>query len=256
MKNSIIIVGMGELGSVFARGFLKLGYSVQAITRKTSMVEIAKKIPKPTAVLIAVGEADIHRVMQNIPNFWRQYTILIQNELLPKDWLNAGLNEPTVISIWFEKKKGIDIKIITTSPVFGKHSQLVVDALDTLDLPAKKLDNLEQLKYELVRKNCYILTTNIAGLEVGGNVKELAENHNQLMLAVANDVLDIQDSLTLITNEREKIIKGMLESFAGDPEHNCMGRSASARLNRALNIAKAAGLSVKKLNEIADKHLK
>jgi hypothetical protein len=51
--------------------------------------------------------------------------------------------------------------------------------------------------------------------------------------------------------DRDQLIKGMLVAFDGDPEHNCMGRSAPARLERALRIADEAGLAVMKLREIS-----
>ncbi len=37
MNQAVIIVGVGELGSVFARGFLRLGYPVYPVTRKISI---------------------------------------------------------------------------------------------------------------------------------------------------------------------------------------------------------------------------
>jgi len=43
----------------------------------------------------------------------------------------------------------------------------------------------------------------------------------------------------------------MLEAFDGDPEHGCTGRSAPARLARAIRQADAAGLAVPRLREIA-----
>ena len=253
MKKSIIVIGMGELGSVFARGFLKLGYPVQGVTRDMSIEKVSQQIPNPTAVLITVGESDIQQTIKSIPKTWQDNVILMQNELLPRDWTNSNLIAPTVISVWFEKKKGMDSKVVISSPVFGQHSQLISDSLHSLDLPTRQLDSAEQLNYELVRKNCYILTSNIAGLEVGGNVAELAENHPQVMLDVVNDILDIQDYLTDSKNDREKLIQGMLEAFKGDPEHKCMGRSAPIRLDRALQIAKQANLSVNKLNEIKNR---
>ncbi|MDX1795936.1 MAG: hypothetical protein R3219_04340 [Hydrogenovibrio sp.] len=254
MQNPIIVIGMGELGSVFARGFLKLGYPVQAVTRNMEMSKMAETYPNPTAVLIAVGEADIHQTIADCPKAWSENAILLQNELLPRDWKDSGLQDPTVISVWFEKKKGMDSKVVLPSPVYGKHSKLIFDALSTLDLPCVRLDTQDELAYELVRKNLYILTTNIAGLEVGGNVAELAKNHAEVMQAVANDVLDIQDWLTGQKNDREKLMTGMLEAFEGDPQHGCMGRSAPARLARALSFADEAGLAVNKLREISANH--
>jgi len=254
MENPIIVIGMGELGSVFARGFLKLGYPVQGINRTMSMQKMAEKIPNPTAVLIAVGESDIHQTLADCPAAWQQDVILLQNELLPRDWQAANISDPTVISVWFEKKKGMDTKVVIPSPVYGKHARLIFDALSTLDLPVLQLDSAEELEYELVRKNLYIVTTNVAGLEVGGVVSELSMNHADVMNAVASDVLDVQDWLTGTTNNREKLINGMLDAFLGDPQHKCMGRSAPARLARAIEFADQAGLEVTKLREIQKKH--
>ena len=252
MKDPIIVIGLGELGSVFARGFLKLGYPVQGINRTMSMQTVTQEVPNPTAVLVSVGEADLNNVLANLPNEWKDNVILLQNELLPRDWKAANIDDPTVISVWFEKKKGMDSKVVIPSPVYGKHAKLVSYALASLDLPSFILDSSEALNYELVRKNLYILTTNIAGLEVGGNVEQLAKSHPEVMQAVANDVLDIQDWLTGQTNDRARLMEGLLEAFNGDPQHGCMGRSAPARLARAIDFADQAKLSVPKLREIAN----
>jgi len=254
MKKPIIVVGMGELGSVLARGFLKLGYPVQAVTREMNMVQIAENYPDPHAVLIAVGEGDIHQVMQDIPHPWQKDSILLQNELLPRDWKETDLLEPTVISVWFEKKKGMDSKVVLPSPVYGKHARLVFDALAKLDLPSYIVDTQEELEYELVRKNLYILTTNIAGLECGGNVMHLKENHPELLQDVVKDVLTLQSSLVGHELDSDKLMEGMLEAFSGDPEHGCMGRSAPIRLARALNIAHDLGIELPTLQKIQNKH--
>ncbi|MDX1352959.1 MAG: hypothetical protein R3254_08100 [Thiomicrorhabdus sp.] len=255
MKDPIIIIGLGELGSVFARGFLRLGYPVQAVTREMDSNLVAKSIPNPTAVLIAVGEADIAETLANLPNSWKEQAILLQNELLPRDWQAAKISDPTVISVWFEKKKGMDSKVVLPSPIYGANSKLVFDALAQVDLPSYIIDTPEELTYELVRKNLYILTTNIAGLEVGGNVDALANQHNSVMQAVASDVLDIQDWLTDTQNDRARLMEGLLEAINGDLEHGCMGRSAPARLSRAIGFADQAGLQVNTLRTIAAKHL-
>ena len=255
MKDPIIVIGLGELGSVFARGFLRLGYPVQGVARDMDISLIANTITNPAAVLIAVGEADIIQTLATLPTVWKDKVILLQNELLPRDWQAAEIENPTVISVWFEKKKGMDSKVVLPSPIFGANSKLVFDALSQIDLPSFILDSEDELTYELVRKNLYILTTNIAGLEVGGNVEGLANQHNAVMKAVANDVLDIQDWLTETKNDRQRLMEGLLEAINGDLGHGCMGRSAPARLTRAIGFADTAGLEVPTLRNIANKHL-
>jgi ketopantoate reductase len=251
MKKAVVSIGVGEMGGVFVRGILRLGYPVIPVTRDMNMNDVANEVDDPEAVLVSVAEKDINAVLATIPQAWRDRLILLQNELLPRDWQKHGIANPTVISVWFEKKPGQDFKVLIPSPVFGPHSKLVADALTALGIPVNILGSEDELLQELVLKNVYILTTNIAGLETGGTVSELWSKHEAIARKVADDVMDIQAHLTNKQLDREKLIKGMLVAFDGDPDHNCMGRSAPARLERALRIADEAGLAVMKLREIS-----
>ncbi|MBE9515358.1 MAG: hypothetical protein IME93_00120 [Proteobacteria bacterium] len=251
MKSPIIMIGAGEMGGVFARGILKAGYPIYPVTRDMDMEQVAKDMPEPEAVLVTVAEKDIDDVLARIPEPWRDRLILLQNELLPRDWQKHEIRNVTVISVWFEKKPGSDYKILISSPVFGPHAELVQTALSKLNIPCHLLESCEALGFELVLKNVYIVTTNVAGLECGGTVSGLWRDHEKFVRKVANDVMDIQDWLMNKVMDREALIKGMLKAFEGDPDHNCMGRSAPVRLARALEIADEAGLAVHKLREIA-----
>jgi len=257
MQSPMVVIGIGELGSVFARGFLKTGHPVYPITRDMDMTAEAGQIPAPEAVLVATGEADLHPTLEKIPSAWRDRLILLQNELLPRDWQQHELDNPTVISVWFEKKKGMDSKVVLPSPVWGPHAQTVKAALESLELPAYIVDSLAEMEYELVRKNLYILTTNIAGLELpeGATVSDLRNDHGELMDKVAQDVLDIQQALVGHELDRTRLMTGMLEAFDGDPAHKCKGRSAPARLKRALRHADQFGLEVPTLRAIGERHL-
>jgi len=250
MKKPVVCVGVGEIGGVFARGLLRVGYPVIPVTRDMDMEQVAREVAEPLAVIVAVAEKDIDHVLADIPKGWRDRLILLQNELLPNDWQRHDINNPTVVSVWFEKKPGQDFKVLIPSPVYGDHAQLVMDALTALGIPVRKLDSESELLQELVLKNVYILTTNICGLETGGTVSELWQRHEKIARAVADEVMDLQAWLTQQSLDREQLIVGMLKAFDGDPEHKCMGRSAPARLERALKIADEAGIMARKLREI------
>lgn len=248
---SVIVIGLGQLGRVFAGGLLRTGHTVVPVNRGDDMARVAERWPEPTLALVAVAEADLHPVLGALPAAWKDRVGLLQNELLPRDWQAHGIEAPTVISVWFEKKRGTDAKPLLPSPVHGPQAQLLVDALTSIDLPARVVSDPDQMLWELVRKNLYILTTNIAGLEVGGTVGELWERHRTLAEAVAGDVLDLQAALTGRQFDRAALLHGMLEAFAADPQHACAGRTAAARLERALAHAAAFGLSVPALKRIA-----
>lgn len=251
MNKSVVVVGLGEMGSVFARGFLRSGYTVHPVIRGVAMQDVAAEVAQPELVLIAVGESDLHEQLASVPQAWKDRIVLLQNELLPADWKKYEL-DPTVISVWFEKKKGQDSKVIIPSPVFGKHAQLVADALASIDIAATVLADEAALLHELVLKNVYILTTNISGMEVGGNVGRLWDEHNAVAYDVASDVIRLQETLIGQTLDRHQLIDGMVKAFEGDREHMCMGRSAPARLQRALSLADEKGIKLSVLQKISD----
>ncbi len=250
MKNTVVVVGMGEMGSVFARGFLRAGHPVYPVVRGMEMAALASEMPEPELVLIAVAEADLHPVLQQVPAAWRDRLVLLQNELLPADWQQYDI-QPTVISVWFEKKKGMDSKVIIPSPVYGSHAGQVAEALAGIDIASRVLPDSAALLFELVLKNVYILTTNIAGLQVGGTVGELWQNHRELATAVANEVIKLQQVLTGQQFDSAALIGGMVKAFNGDLNHQCMGRSAPARLARALELAEKNSVQLEMLKEIS-----
>ncbi|MDX8405969.1 MAG: hypothetical protein R8K50_07450 [Mariprofundus sp.] len=251
MTKPVVVIGLGEIGSVFARAFLRLGRPVVPVTRAMDMVVAAAETPEPLMVIVAVGEADLQATLAAMPDVWRDQLVLLQNELLPRDWQRHALSNPTVISVWFEKKKGMDVKVVIASPTYGLHAGSLKRALATLSIPVTEVADADAMLRELVIKNVYILTTNIAGLVCGGNVSQLWLNHHDLASEVAGDVFDLQEYLTGQVLDRFALIEGMLHAFDGDPEHGCMGRSAPARLQRALLIAEEAGLAVPALRRIA-----
>ena len=250
MKAPVIIIGIGEMGGVFARGFLRSGYPVYPVTREFDLQQVASEVREPASVLIAVAEKALPEILQQIPEAWANKLCLLQNELLPNDW-EWMEQPPTVISVWFEKKQGMDTKVIIPSPVYGPQAELLAEALAALNIPSRILHNPDELLFELVVKNLYILTSNIAGLITGGSVGELWKNHNVFTLEVAEEIITLQEALTEAYFDHEKLIEAMVSAFNGDPDHQCMGRSAPARLDRALKYAKQYNLKLDTLQTIA-----
>ena len=252
MKQPIVIIGIGELGGVFAKGFLHAGYPVYPVTRKTDIDRAAKKIPAPLLVLAAVAENDFTSVMQSIPAPWRNCIGLLQNELLPRDWQSHGIDTPTVISVWFEKKKGMDYNVLIPSRVFGPRAGVVAEALAGIDIACEILSTADDLLYELVRKNVFVFTINIAGLVLpdGTTTAGFWAGHNELALNVADDVIDVQEWLAGQTFDRKRLIDGLIEGINGDLKHKCKGRSAPGRLKRMIAVADEAGLKIPGIRQI------
>ena len=244
------LIGAGEIGGVLAHGLLKTGHPVFPIGRKTSIEAALAAKPDLDALLVAVGEKDLDDVLGQIPTAWFDRVVLIQNELLPDDWRKFDMETPTVASIWFEKKPGKPVKPLISSPVHGPLADELVAAMQSLDIPAHRVTEADEMLEELVIKNVYILTTNIAGLQTKGDVEDLWNNHQQLAKDVAADVIRLQEARVGRSLDHQRLIDGMKRGFEGDPQHQCMGRSAPQRRQRALDQAEELGVDLPRIREV------
>jgi len=250
MQPPITIIGVGELGGVFARAFLRAGHPVYPITRKMSLNQTLEQMPPLAFTLVAVGEKDLPSVLQALNAENRSLLDLLQNELLPEIWQSNGVADPTVISVWFEKKKGMDVKVLRPSPLFGPRMEAMAAALEGIGIPCRRLASADELLLELVVKNVFVYMINICGLKTGGTTGTLWAEHNELARRVAGEIIELQEAITKTNFSRRELMAGVAEGVAGDPEHNCMGRSAPARLIRFLAMADQAGTNADTVRSI------
>ena len=187
LQHPAVIVGIGEVGGTFARGLLRSGHPVYPVLRTTDPQVVAARLPDPVAALVTVGETDLDNALASLPKEWHSQAVLVQNELLPRNWLAHDLSDPTVAVVWFEKKPGRAEKVIIPTPIYGPVASQLVDALSSVGVAAVELETEDSLMYELVRKNMYILTANIAGLITQGTVHDLWYNNRHLAESVAHE---------------------------------------------------------------------
>lgn len=246
-----VVWGVGELGAVFARGLLRAGRSVHPVVRGTDVTALAERVSEPEVVLVAVGESDLDAALAAMPVVWRERVALLQNELRPRDWERHALRSPTLAVVWFEKKRGTDVRVLLPTLVAGFAAAPLLDALAALGVPAERVD--EDAAYAaLAAKNLYILVTNVAGMIVGGDVGTLLGAHRALAMEVARDVLDLETALFAPRAFDEAAALAVLErAGAADPGHLCTGRSAPVRLARSIAHADALRLEVPALRRIA-----
>ncbi len=254
MRSPVIVVGLGELGAVFSRGLLRAGRPVFPVTRRESLRDLATRGVDPELVLVTVGEADLASVLDNAPDAYRGRLGLVQNELLPRDWLAQGIETPTVAVVWFEKKPGRAVNVVLPTVLYGRSAALLEEALGELEIPTRRVADEEALLSALVEKNLYILTTNLAGMRTGGTVRELWQNHRDLARTVADEVLEIQGFLTEWQLPHAPLLQSLERAIEADPDHKCTGRSAPVRLARAIAHADRGGLAVPTLRAIAAEH--
>lgn len=249
--SEVVVWGVGELGSVFARGLLRTGHAVIPVLRDTDVEALAVRGPAPELVLVAVGEAALPGVLARMPAAWRSRVALLQNELRPRDWESHGLDAPTLAIVWFEKKRGGDARVLLPTEIAGTGAPRLVAALTALGLAAVHVSHAQALA-ALAAKNLYILTTNLAGLRVGGDVGTLVTAHRALADALRDDLLTLEAALFAPHSVDRAAARAVFErACAADPRHGCAGRSAPDRLARTLAHADALGLALPAVRALA-----
>ncbi|BCX83019.1 hypothetical protein MIT9_P2610 [Methylomarinovum caldicuralii] len=252
LKAPVVIVGLGELGGEFAKGFLRLGHPVVPVLRGMDPGEVAEAVPGPELVLVTVAEGDLHPTLAQIPPRWRDRLVLVQNELTPADWRRHGLENVTVALVWFEKKPGQALTDILFTPVYGPKADRIIEALERLKVKTRLLRREDELIFELARKSLYILTLNIAALAVDTTVGELWHRHQDLVGRVAAEVLTVLERRFGRPLPREALIEAMAEGIADCPDRRARGRRAGERLARVLAEARQAGIEVPVLASVAE----
>lgn len=250
----VVIVGLGELGSVFARGLLRLGHPVVPVLRSTPVAALSEAHPDPALVLVAVGEDDLAPALGDLPPQWLSRVALVQNELLPGQWAAAGVEQPTVAVVWFEKKAGKEPHDVVPTVLAGPRANLLARCLEGLGI-AHRLVPETELLHELVAKNLYILVLNLAGLLVEGTAGDLLTVHRATLDELTEDVIHLQRALVgtdaAARLDSARLIAALETAIASDPAHGLAGRSAPRRLERNLQHARRLGLDLPTFERLA-----
>lgn len=256
MTSPVVIVGMGELGGVFARGFLKLGHPVVPVTREHTAQGALGDAPEPALALVTVGEDDLAPALESLPAAWRPRVGLVQNELLPSHWQAHGVAEPTVVIVWFEKKGGRDVLEVRPTLACGPAAELSTRALGALGIACRTIPETE-LAHELCLKNLYILTLNLSGLETQGVAGDLLGKDRALYDELSRELVTLERALfgEDFAFDEARLRADLEKSILADPAHGCAGRTAKGRLARNVAHAKRLGLDLPCLARLAEKHL-
>jgi ketopantoate reductase len=244
----IVVVGMGQLGALFADALAARGHEVVCV-RRGEPHDMARA---PSLVLVTVGEDDLAGALDVLPPAWRDRVALVQNELAPDAWRAHGVERPTIASVFFEKKKDRPAKVVLPTPVAGPHAGLLVDALTHAGLAAE-VAREDAIPSVLFEKNLYILVSNLAGLACppGTTTAQLLDAQGPLTRDVFREVAAVERARLGVPITDDDAWRALERAFRADPDHVASGRSAKARLARTLSRAESRALEVPVLRALA-----
>src|SRR5690606_11983577 len=145
------MVGMGQLGSIFSEGFLEAGRAVIPV-RRGERIEDACAMAAPACIVIATGEDDLDGALSGVPPALRDRVVLLQNELRPHLWKDAGIEEPSVTIVWFERKAGKPPHVVLPSFTWGPMAPLLESVYAALGLEFRRISRVAELAHELASK--------------------------------------------------------------------------------------------------------
>ncbi|MCY0881837.1 MAG: hypothetical protein OWS74_07560, partial [Firmicutes bacterium] len=245
----------GQLGAALSEGLLKTERTVVPVLRHTDLPALAKKWPDPELVLVSTGEDDLGPTLKNLPPAWKKGKVgVLQNELIPAQWHDAGIVDPTVLAIWFEKKKQQPFVSLVPSLAYGPHKDLMAQVFAALDLPLQPLAEETEMKQALLVKNTYIFATNIASFRAVGTTGRLWQDHHALAVQLMQEISAVQSRLIRQDVPWETVQAAVKTALLADPQHKCGGRSARRRLERFLFNADRVQADVPLVRRIAQEN--
>jgi hypothetical protein len=237
----VVVWGVGELGTLFAGGALRLGLRVVPIRRHDDGPAVLRGLARPCPVFVCVGEGDLGTVLAQVPPEFRDHVVLVQNELFPSAWQRfPHIGTPTVCVVWAVVKRAASILVSPrAAQVCGPLTDLVVAMHASLRLDVEKVASPD---LPLVLKYAYILAINTLGLRRDVTLGEWLSSGAAEAEAVATDAVrlacallgpsggDKLDGCTCAALAREVTALMATATVAG---YRARGRTAEDRLARA-----------------------
>lgn len=250
--SDFVVYGLGELGRFYAGGALRAGYRVTPIRRGDDPAQVVASLPAGTPIVVAVGEADLAQAMAALPRPRLRDTVLLQNELFPADWQQLGVEQPTIAVPWLLCKRGMPLVVARPTPLFGPHAECMAAVHEALQVAHDVLPGARELAAAVVAKYAFILTINSLGLLDNCSVGQWIERDASRVAEVTREAVAVGQAVLGEELDAASVSAEVEAGFRGFPNLPSRGRTAPARLARALQLASAQDVAVPALSAIQD----
>ena len=248
---SVIVVGLGELGSWFAHGLLRAGHPVIPVTRTMSLAQEQRGRAAGTPVLVAVPEAQLPDVLAQVEPDRRGDVILVQNATFRGDALLRGWPEVSWAMVWTLRKKGLPQLVGQPTVLWGVHAAMLQGAQQQVGMPTLMAESSLELDRWLAAKFAFILAISAMSLAGVTSLQDALDRHRDTVDAWIMEGLALAsvrlDDLLPVEPARQRILEG-LHHMRDMPTG---GRAAAARIVAALDLAALHGVDAPLLRQLA-----
>ena len=246
----MVIYGLGELGRLYGAAALRAGLRVTPIVRGSDPARVLAGLGPDVPVLVAVGEAALDEVLASIPRERARDVILLQNDLFPSRW-RAHQLEPTVLVVWLLKKRGTELSVARSSPVYGRHAALMLGLHEVLEAPATMLASASELHQALIAKYAFILGINALGMLRDRTLAGWMQEDPLRVRALTGEAAVLGAALCEDELDRAACDRAVDEALRALGQMSARGRTAAQRVRRALTQAEQLGVAVPELARAA-----
>jgi hypothetical protein len=248
--DDLVVWGPGELGRWFGGAALRLGMRVTPITRGMNAREAMAGLDHETPILVAVGEDDLEAVLASVPDVRKGSLLLLQNELFAPTWQRHHVR-PTVLVPWLLKKRGQPELVGRATRVHGVHADLVAALHRVLGVPCVTLEEASSVHQALVEKYAFILTINARGLVHEVTLGALFELEPTRIKMLSAEATRLGAALSQASIDESASVSATIEGMRALATISARGRTAAARVKRALGHAQALGIAMPELGALA-----
>ncbi|MEW5848194.1 MAG: hypothetical protein AB2A00_05240 [Myxococcota bacterium] len=248
--SDLVVVGLGQLGQLYAGGALKLGIRVTPVVRTTPRPLALSALPGHTPILVAVGEDALGGVLEEIPAARRDHVVLLQNELFPSVWRAHGVRSPTVLIPWLSRKKGRPLEVARPTLAYGPHAGLFAAVHGALDLPCEVTTETARMEDGLVAKYTFIITINALGVQEDLTLGAWLRKDPARVDVLAAEAHALGQAQLGRPVPRDDVLRQAREAMAALPDYPARGRTARARIERAVAVAQQRGVHVTELHAL------
>ena len=244
------VIGLGNLGRLYAGGWLRAGYAVHPIGRRTDARAVLNGLPERTPLLCAVGEASLANAVEAVPPARRGDLIFVQNELFPEDLQRLGTPDATIAVVWTLVKAGFPLILGRRLAVTGPQEEAFAEACAALEHPVLAG---APIGWECATKYAFIVAMNALGLLRADTLGAwLADDPERVEALIADACRVALARIGAPETDLARAVAEVAEGVEGFRALPCRGRSSAARVARALNTAETLGIHIPALRDAAE----
>lgn len=245
------VIGIGQLGQLYAGGALRLGLRVTPLLRGQDRPAFYDALPPGTPLLLSLPEDALAGEVAQVPAARKDDVVLVQNELFPTQWRALGLANPTVLTVWLSKKKSRPVEVARATLAHGPFARLFVQIHEALGLPARVATDESELLQDIVAKYVFILTINALGLVENLTLGEWLKRDPEGVRALIAEAARLGSWHAGQEVPPERLTPAVLAAMEALHGYPARGRSAGERLARAQRDLAEATIAAPRLLEIA-----